>query len=312
MVTDFTLDGRASRLGSVPGAVSVLAVFGTVALTGALSGVSATGSVGTLTPSGGSSGTTLFAFERQPRVVSEFIVFGAAGTGSPASGGISRSRVVNNADHAMAYLKQSTARNVMALLVLASDGKTGATGLTLTITASKDGAAFASITPTVTERGNGWYNLALTTSHTDTLGDLSFHITSSGADPCDFKYTVVTELPGFLSPSGIDQIYDESSAGHTTTGTYGDKLRIHLEGVQKILISSGSTTTSIALNTSTGVDGAAPSSSDDVYNGRVLMFITGACAKQATTVTDYVGSTKTLTVVALTTAPSGGDQAILV
>lgn len=41
---------------------------------------------------------------------------------------------------------------------------TGKTGLTLTITASKDGAAFGAITPTVTERGNGWYNLALTSS----------------------------------------------------------------------------------------------------------------------------------------------------
>src|SRR5690349_5645925 len=85
----------------------------------------------------------------------------------------------------MGLLKQSTAYSRMVLLTLASDHVTGATGLTLTITASKDGGAFASITPTVTERGNGWYKLALTSAHTDTLGDLALHITGSGADPTD-------------------------------------------------------------------------------------------------------------------------------
>lgn len=85
----------------------------------------------------------------------------------------------------MRTIRQSTAYNVMVFMVQSANHVTGATGLTLTITASKNGAAFASITPTVTERGDGWYNLALTTSHTDTTGDLALHITSSGADPSD-------------------------------------------------------------------------------------------------------------------------------
>ena len=69
-------------------------------------------------------------------------------------------------------LKQSTARNLMVFLTDSTDHVTGLAGATLTITLSKNGAAFASISPTVTERGNGWYNIALTSSHTDTLGDL--------------------------------------------------------------------------------------------------------------------------------------------
>lgn len=84
----------------------------------------------------------------------------------------------------------------MVLMVNDTDHVTGETGLTLTITASKNGAAFASISPTVTERGDGWYSLALTTSHTDTLGDLALHITSSGADPTDVVWQVVADLPG--------------------------------------------------------------------------------------------------------------------
>jgi hypothetical protein len=208
-------------------------------------------------------------------------------------------------------VKQGTTRNVMVFMTLTSDPNSGATGLTLTITLSKDGGAFSSVSPTVTERGNGWYSVALSTAHTDTLGDLAMHLTGTGSVG-DWKAHVVAELPGFLSATGIDQIYDEAMSGHTTAGTFGDQFRAHLAGVQKIVVAAGSSTTSIVLNSSTGVDGAAPSASDDVYNGRVLMFITGACAKQATSVSDYVGSTKTLTVVALTTAPSAGDQAILV
>ncbi len=72
-----------------------------------------------------------------------------------------------------------------------TDRVSGKSGLTLTITASKDGAAFASITPTVTDLGSGWYNLAMTTSHTDTLGDLALHITGSGADPTDLLIQIV-------------------------------------------------------------------------------------------------------------------------
>ncbi len=93
-------------------------------------------------------------------------------------------------------LKLSTARNRPILMVDSADHVTGKTGLTLTITVSKDGAAFATITPTVTELSSGWYNLALTTTHTNTLGALALHITSTGADPTDLADEVLTALPG--------------------------------------------------------------------------------------------------------------------
>ncbi len=91
----------------------------------------------------------------------------------------------------MTELTQSTAVEVDVLLVLASDHITGATGKTLTITARKSGGSFASITPTVTERANGWYTLSLTTSHTDTLGAFSLHIEATACDPVDEKYQIV-------------------------------------------------------------------------------------------------------------------------
>lgn len=98
----------------------------------------------------------------------------------------------------------------MVLMVDSADHITGKTGLTLTITASKDGAAFASISPTVTERGNGWYEVALTTSHTDTLGDLALHITGTSADPSDPLFQVVAYLPGDVA--FVDEIWSRATS----------------------------------------------------------------------------------------------------
>lgn len=93
-------------------------------------------------------------------------------------------------------LKQSTARNLMVFLTDSTDHVSGLAGATLTITLSKNGAAFASISPTVTDRGNGWYNIALTSSHADTLGDLVLRATAAGADPIDLREQVFAGLPG--------------------------------------------------------------------------------------------------------------------
>jgi hypothetical protein len=80
-------------------------------------------------------------------------------------------------------------------MVDSTDHVSGKTGLTLTITASKNGAAFASITPTVTELTYGLYSLALTSSHTDTLGDLTVHCTGTAADPSDIISQVLLAIP---------------------------------------------------------------------------------------------------------------------
>lgn len=98
----------------------------------------------------------------------------------------------------MAEITQNTAKNRMVLMVDSSDHITGKVGLTLTLTLSKNGAAFASITPTVTERGNGWYNVAYTSSHTDTLGDLALHASAAGADPTDLLDNVVDRSKDLL------------------------------------------------------------------------------------------------------------------
>ncbi len=109
-----------------------------------------------------------------------------------------------------------------------------------------------------------------------------------------------------------DAVYDEAISGHTTAGTYGDKLGAHLKAVLKAIIGTGSTTTAVVLNSTTGVEGAAPSSVDDFYMGRVIVFTSGAMAGEATSISSYTGSTKTCTVVALTDSAIAGVTAVIV
>jgi hypothetical protein len=124
----------------------------------------------------------------------------------------------------MRLLKQSTARSIAIFMTDLTDHISGKTGLTLTITASKDGAAFATITPTVTELANGWYKLALTTGHTDTLGDLALHITATGADPTDVPCQVVADLPGATVSSVSGAVGSVTGAVGSVTGNVGGNV----------------------------------------------------------------------------------------
>lgn len=161
-------------------------------------------------------------------------------------------------------LKQSTAVNITVLMVDSADHVTGKTGLTLTIYASKAAGTPAAITPTVTQLDStncpGLYKLALTTGHTDTLGELQLHVTAAGADPTDQAHQVVLDLPGVAqtgdnyarigAPTGASiaadiatrlatsgytappsaatvaaaaavAVVDQALSGHTTSGTVG-------------------------------------------------------------------------------------------
>jgi len=106
----------------------------------------------------------------------------------------------------MRELKLSTAANVMVWMADSTDHVTGKTGLTLTITSSKNGAAFGSITPAVTERGNGWYNLALTAGHTDALGDFALHVEGADADPTDTISRIIAVDKADATSMGISRI----------------------------------------------------------------------------------------------------------
>ena len=77
-------------------------------------------------------------------------------------------------------LQNSTA----GFYIFASDSTTptsGKTGLTITTTLSKVGGTANSVSPTITEIGNGLYWVAPITAHRDTLGEIAWQFSGTGA-----------------------------------------------------------------------------------------------------------------------------------
>ena len=92
--------------------------------------------------------------------------------------------------------KQSdTTYPLFFLMVDSTDHVTGKTGLTPTVTLSKNGGAFASASGSVSEVGNGLYKVAGNATDSNTVGELWVHATATGADPTDTSYTIVAYDP---------------------------------------------------------------------------------------------------------------------
>ena len=94
----------------------------------------------------------------------------------------------------MRLLKQKTAANIMVFMTDLLDHVSGKESLALTVSISKNGGPFGVIDPIITERGDGWYNIALIPDDTNTLGDLAIHIVGSGADDSDLITQVTSML----------------------------------------------------------------------------------------------------------------------
>ncbi|MGE5165132.1 MAG: hypothetical protein ACM3IH_14060 [Sphingobacteriales bacterium] len=124
----------------------------------------------------------------------------------------------------MAILKQSTTYTRMFLMVDSADHVTGKTGLTVTVTLSKAGGTFAAAGATITEVSSGWYKAALTTTDTNTLGDLAYHCTATGADPTDFVDQVSARLiddAAYPATSGRSMVVDANGLVDANTVKIG-------------------------------------------------------------------------------------------
>lgn len=91
--------------------------------------------------------------------------------------------------------QSSTAYPILFLMVDSTDHVTGKTGLSPTVTISKNGGSFAAKSGAVTEIGNGWYALAGHATDRNTLGELIIHAEAPGADPVDERYEIVAYDP---------------------------------------------------------------------------------------------------------------------
>lgn len=118
-----------------------------------------------------------------------------------------------------------------------------------------------------------------------------------------------TEIADILTDTSttLDDYVDDLE--NRLTAALATALQAHAEGIGRVVVGVGSTTTAVVLST---VNGGAPSATNDFYNGRSIVFTSGALTLQATSISDYDGASTTLTVPALTGAPANGVTAIIV
>jgi hypothetical protein len=201
----------------------------------------------------------------------------------------------------MAYeILQSSAQSVLLFYMTDSvDHLSAKTGLTCTVTISKNGGAFATPSGAVSEVGNGWYKVAGNGSDTNTLGPIALRATAAGADNCDI---IVVNVVGYdpqatLSQSNVTQIAGVSASATNLSRT--------TQAITICTVGTGSSTTSIITSSMDPVASVV-----DQFKGRIVTFdrstTTPGLRGQAT---DITGSTATgvLTVSTLTTAPVSGD-----
>jgi hypothetical protein len=129
----------------------------------------------------------------------------------------------------MSYpIQQSqTSRPLLFLMVDSADHITGKTGLTPTVTISKNGGSFASPSGAVTEVGVGWYKIAGNATDAGTLGPLIVHATSAGADDSDTKFEVVAWNPDDsvrLGLTSLPNVAPGTADGFIVAGTGTNQL----------------------------------------------------------------------------------------
>ena len=127
----------------------------------------------------------------------------------------------------MSYdIKQSSTECVLLFfLTLSSDHISPATGLSPTVTLSKNGGAFASPSGAVSEIANGWYKVAANATDTNTLGPLALHASVSTADNCDMIVGNVVKYDPQLADLGLTVFQlTESYAAINTAPTLAQAL----------------------------------------------------------------------------------------
>jgi len=250
------------------------------------------------------------------------------------------------------YLKQSTASQSRAIgpFVDNTDFITPESGLTIANTdvkLSKNGASVVNKNSGGgTHVANGMYSFTFDATDTDTVGELSGSILPSGALIVPFKFTVVEE-------SVYDSIYGVSASGYSThsaadvwangtrtmtsaanitsdSGVINSSSGIAEVNVKEINDNSSAAlrlalssaqivpgtvdTTSVAATTSSFESDDITEGTNDHYNGRTIIFTSGALTGQATSITDYTnnGGNGVFTIVGITEAPADNTTFIII
>ncbi len=113
--------------------------------------------------------------------------------------------------------QNSTTYPISFFMADSVDRVTGKTGLTPTVTLSKNGSAFAGASGAVSEVANGWYRLAGNAGDRDTLGELIVHADAAGADAADLLIEIVSHNP---FDAGMGSVVVDHDTGGTDALAY--------------------------------------------------------------------------------------------
>lgn len=189
---------------------------------------------------------------------------------------------------------QSASRRVPIMMVDATDGDTAETGLTVSVSVSKNGGTLTAGGGTVTEVGSGLYYYQFTQAELDTVGFVGFVATATGAR----TFRGMAQVAAFAAiPSNFGSlVIDGSGRVNTNLG----------QGLTEDSVQASPSPTTTAFAGSSSL-----SSSDDRYNNAQVLFTSGALKGRSFRITDYVGSTRTLTVETMPVAPTAGDTFVI-
>jgi hypothetical protein len=211
----------------------------------------------------------------------------------------------------MSYKVQqsTTASPLMFLMVDSTTHVTGKTGLSPTVTISKNGGTFATPSGAVTEIANGWYKVAGNATDSNTVGPLILHATGTGADPTDMTFLVVVDdlTTVALRPTTAGRTLDVASTGEAGLDFGNVNLPV---GAIPILGIVDNGTLQSATST-TAVLRSAAGFTDSELVGHTVSITGGTGVGQSRLVTANVGSTDTVTVDAWTTTPDNTSTYVI-
>jgi hypothetical protein len=126
----------------------------------------------------------------------------------------------------MLIVQSTSTKAIPFYMVDSTDHIAAKTGLSPTVTISKNGAAFGAPAGAVTEIGSGWYKVAGNATDSNTLGALLVHATATGADPYDIEHEIIAFTVDSATVT-LTSAYDPAKTAaspaqvQTELGTYG-------------------------------------------------------------------------------------------
>lgn len=213
------------------------------------------------------------------------------------------------------WLKQSTAVTIkLGPFLDDADAKTAETALTLSqsdILLSKNFGAFAqkNDATSATHDSQGWYGVPLNTTDTATLGPLQFSVQESGALPVWDTWMVVNANAYNSYVLGSD-FYHVDIRAVNDNATSPVNLALSALGI----VPGTSDNTGFTGTTSQFEASDITEATADHFNGRVIVFTSGALLGQATLITDYAlsGGRAHFTISTLTEAVPNTSSFVIV